>query len=104
MSRNYWTETLQKQISRRRALASSGAAGVAAALLAACGGGSGGSGGPAASGLLTFPEDTTSQAKVGGTFRSTMSEPPSIDPIGSAFNPGITVTANYAYPRLLKWK
>ena len=69
---NYWNRVLQGRISRRRALVASSSTAAAAAFLAACGGGSdngGGGGGKSdTSGLLSQIEDTTSQAKRGGSF------------------------------------
>src|SRR5688500_10960710 len=78
---SYWTETLYRRISRRRALAATGTAAAAAALLAACGGGSGDSAPTGeSSGLITQPVDTTNQAKRGGTMKYRLSsEPPTLD-------------------------
>src|SRR5688572_2908270 len=81
MSFNYWAQTLERRISRRRALAATSATAAAAALLAACGGG-GGESEPAgdSSGLITQPVDTTNQAKRGGTMKYRLSsEPPTLD-------------------------
>ena len=82
----YWTKTLGRRISRRRALAATGATAAAAAFLAACGGdddgdGGGGDGG-ATSSLTTKPADTFSKAKRGGVLKDFMNaEPNSLDPI-----------------------
>ena len=105
MQSSYWTKTLNRRISRRRALKIGGASAAAAAFLAACGGddddgGSGGgttgggttggtttgaptpAGGATTSGLLTEPADTFSGAKRGGRLVDfTTAEPRSLDPI-----------------------
>ena len=71
---NYWQGTLNRRLSRRRAIATSGALGAAAAFLAACGGddgdgGSGTSGAVDRSGLIHQPQDTTAGAKTGGVLK-----------------------------------
>src|ERR1044071_1165338 len=79
-----WTAA---RITRRRALPATGATGLAAAFAAACGGGSsdgGSSSSPSkepTSGLLAKREDTTKQAKRGGTLKLTNpADPPHFDP------------------------
>jgi len=73
MHERYWQSILTKRISRRRALLATGGAGLGTLFLAACGGGSNvpassqGSG-SAVSGLLTPFDDTSKQAKPGGSF------------------------------------
>ena len=68
--RDYWTKTLARRVSRRRALAVTGATSAAAAFLAACGGSE--SETPSApkdpSGLLFEPVNESAQAKRGGTY------------------------------------
>ena len=64
MSTSYWTGSLQRQISRRRALGAAGGSAAAVALLAACSGGSSSkttseSGGQG-SGLIVKVQDETS--------------------------------------------
>jgi peptide/nickel transport system substrate-binding protein len=68
---SYWTQVLDKRVSRRRALAATGATSAAAAFLAACGGGGeDGEGGAAdTSGLISQMEDTSKTAKLGGVFK-----------------------------------
>jgi peptide/nickel transport system substrate-binding protein len=68
---SYWTQVLDKRVSRRRALAATGATSAAAAFLAACGGGGeDGEGGAAdTSGLISQLEDTSKTAKPGGVFK-----------------------------------
>jgi ABC-type transport system substrate-binding protein len=85
MDSNYWSQMLATRVGRRRALIGVGGSAAAAAFLAACGGdddspatpaGSGvtatgassGSVAPSQSGLVSMPEDTTSQAKRGGVL------------------------------------
>src|SRR4051812_20621405 len=66
----YWRGTMSKRLNRRRAIAATGGFTVGAALLAACGGSSDApkSDGPAVSKLVTPPQDTSKQAKRGGTM------------------------------------
>jgi hypothetical protein len=68
---SYWTQVLDKRVSRRRALAATGATSAAAAFLAACGGGGedGESGAADTSGLISQLEDTSKTAKQGGVFK-----------------------------------
>jgi ABC-type transport system substrate-binding protein len=76
VSDNYWVSTLQKRLSRRRAMVASGAGALGAAFLAACGGSDSGDSGAKstapkdASGLLFEPTDTTKQAVKGGVWES----------------------------------
>jgi ABC-type transport system substrate-binding protein len=102
MESNYWNRTLAERLSRRRALAAGGAGALGAVLLAACGGGDGDSGGGDASGLLAKVEDTTKDAKNGGTWISPLaSDVLGMDPysvtIGSAHAP-------WGYSRLVLYK
>src|SRR4051794_31028437 len=76
MPATYWNRLLDSRLTRRRALASTGAGGLGAALLAACGSSGGGgsdaksSGGTKPTGLVIKPEDTSKQAKRGGTMKT----------------------------------
>jgi len=82
-SKSYWSGVLEKRLSRRRALAATGAGAAAAAFLAACGsdGGDGGGGEEEPSGLLAKREDTSKEAKPGGTLIMTNpADPPHFDP------------------------
>lgn len=96
---SYWHRTLQRRLSRRRALAAGSAFGLSAAsmMLLACGsdsggtsqtGGSspaGGTGTQTSPGLLTEPVDTGNEARRGGTFRHFSAvELPNLDPIVAA--------------------
>jgi ABC-type transport system substrate-binding protein len=78
----YWTKVVSQRVSRRRALATTGAGAAAAAFLAACGGGDGDDGAPEdTSGLLSKREDTSKDAKTGGTLIMTNpADPPHFDP------------------------
>src|SRR6266852_1977635 len=78
MKNSYWTQIIDRRVTRRRTVGMM-AAGSAAAILAACGGGSssssGGSSGSSSSGktkdssgILTNPEVTTKNAVGGGTW------------------------------------
>ncbi len=74
-------------------LAGAAALGGAGALLAACGGGDDGTD---SSSLITTPQDTTGQAKRGGTIRDrAFSDPPSLD-VHNFFNPLNPVVAVYS--------
>jgi len=106
----YWERLTQSRVSRRRALAGTAAAGAGIAALSTvgCGGGSDGDSipnEPDKSGLLGTPQDTLSQAKPGGTFKSLLTtDVVSFDPLSSSsFNTQSSV-AYYTYPRMLKFK
>jgi len=78
---SYWARTLEKRVTRRRAIAATGAVGAAAAFLAACGGGDEGGDGATGgskdtSGLLAKIEDTTKNAKRGGIMKWTQASEP----------------------------
>ncbi len=80
---SYWSQLTSQRTNRRRLLQVTGAAGFSAAFLAACGGdsGSGGDKNSDKSGLLTKATETTKQAKVGGTLKTTYSrDATSFDP------------------------
>jgi ABC-type transport system substrate-binding protein len=68
---SYWTQVLEKRVSRRRALAATGATSAVATFLAACGGGGEDSGGGTddTSGLINALEDTSKSSKQGGAFK-----------------------------------
>ena len=65
---SYWQSLTDRRITRRRALAATGAGALGAAFLAACGGGDDG-GGESTSSLVVKPEDTSKQARRGGTYK-----------------------------------
>ena len=96
------------RLSRRRALAAAGGVGASALALSLVGcGGSSGDAKPGASndksGLLTAPEDTSKQAKSGGTLPwFVSSEPISLDPLTTSV--GSIPQALWAYSRLLRFK
>src|SRR5688572_25572225 len=73
MDSRYWARTLERRVSRRRVLATSGATAFTTAFLAACGGDDGDGGRTGVEkevfSLVTQAEDTTRQAKRGGTLR-----------------------------------
>ena len=70
---SYWSRTLQARLPRRRALAAAGGVSLGAAFLAACGGSDSSNGGSSSapkSDLLVKAEDTTKNAKKGGTLKT----------------------------------
>ena len=101
MDSRYWTRTLERRISRRRVLATSGATAFTAAFLAACGGSDDGDGGSTGAGkevssLVTQPEDTTRQAKRGGTLRfAVTADIPNFDPHFLSLANAAQVLLNY---------
>src|SRR5262249_37009417 len=107
---SYWENVTRSRVGRRRALELAGATGAGIAALGLIGCGSGGSKATVAptpadkSGLLSKPEDTTAQAKPGGTLRSFL---PADAPLGFdvlATNNNATLdVARYTYPRMLKF-
>jgi peptide/nickel transport system substrate-binding protein len=85
MGQGYWSKVTSSRISRRRALAGTAATAAAAAFLAACGGSDDESSGSGSkeptSSLLAKREDTSKQAKMGGTLITTNpADPPHFDP------------------------
>src|SRR5581483_4509916 len=110
---DYWTNTLGRRLSRRRAMAGAAALSGAALVMAACGGsddskggaGSNSGGGNTAkgSGLLAPFTDTTKQAVKGGVMQSQLtSQAVNFDPLT-----GATTALNHAvhvYSRLLSFK
>src|ERR1700720_2619731 len=103
---SYWG-LLARRTNRRRVIGTTGGAVLAASLLAACGSGSKSSpqasGGPKdASGLLTAPVDTTSQAKKGGILKRSGTGEGSLDP-----NLSVATVSGYlesTQARLVTWK
>jgi ABC-type transport system substrate-binding protein len=106
MASNYWHKTLQARISRRRALAASAGGALATALLAACGGDGSGSGEiEDASGLLVKADNTTGDAKLGGTFPYFIqAEVITMDPLNNASSGTGVNNQALAYSRFLQWK
>src|SRR5688572_29531728 len=99
----YWSRFSRSTLTRRRALAATGSAGVAAALLAACGGSDSKPSAPKdASGLLTAPVDTTSQAKRGGVIKRNGNTDGTLDPYQSVG--GVSPFLEIIYTRLVTWK
>src|SRR5918996_3149267 len=105
MDRNYWSKTLSRRLTRRRALVASGAGALGAAFLAACGGGEDDGGAPEdKSGLVYQPVDTTKDAVKGGVMVGAFAvEPVNYDPLSSSsqftFN-----HAHHAYQRFFSLK
>src|SRR5688500_13129661 len=100
MSSNYWSKTIEKRISRRRALQVTSAGFLSAGLLVACG-----SDGEdeESSGVLTRPADTTTKAKQGGVMKDrTFGDPPTLDMAGS--NQPLNAVGPMAYSTLLQFK
>jgi len=89
MSTNYWSTTMSSRASRRRVLAAGGAFTAATAILAACGGDSEDSQEAEQPGLVRAAEDTSKQAKKGGTYvRSLAADIANLDP----YIPGAVLT------------
>src|SRR5438445_12519891 len=94
MQPNYWSTFLDQRIARRRVLAGTATTATAAALLAACG--SGGGKAVDKTTLVVEPEDTTRQAKRGGTIKDRWSaDTPTLD-IAAAVAP-LNTPAKQAY-------
>lgn len=96
---------LSTKVTRRRAIVGAAAVSGGAALLAACGGGDSGDGGSSqdASGLVSKAEDTTKQAKPGGTWRAfTTNDPTTLDILASGSQTTYYVAAA-TYSRFLKF-
>ena len=110
MAKSYWTKVLDRQISRRRALAATGAGAAGAALLAACGGDDDGGGGGEGSALLINgkEKDTTDSAKSGGTWKSNLTFDPqnfdlyNFDPFSQAFASVVGTKLLYIKPSVMK--
>src|SRR3954452_20739044 len=107
---SYWASVTNNRLTRRRALASSAAGALGAAFVAACGGGSdapSGDTGPKkdASSLVFTPSDSTGQAKAGGTLKNFASADmnPSFDSLANNGSAPLSISAAYAYPRLVKY-
>jgi ABC-type transport system substrate-binding protein len=85
-------------------LAAGGSAGVAAVLLAACGGGDGGGSAGDQAGLVSQPDDTTKQAKVGGVMkdRHPLGDPPTLD--GYTANNPWNAVGPHVYSTLVQFK
>jgi ABC-type transport system substrate-binding protein len=105
----YWDLLTQKRLGRRRAIAGSASIGLGAAALSlvGCGGSSNNKSASSppvdASGLLYKPQETTSSAKPGGTFKSFRpAEVASLDPL-SAASILVYYATLYSYPRLFKF-
>ena len=99
---SYWSKVLNQRIGRRRALATTGATAAGAALLAACGGGGGGKEVDTTS-LVTPAEDTTKQAKRGGTIKDRWSaDTPTLD-IATAIAP-LNTLARHTYSTFVREK
>ncbi len=93
---SYW----QRSLSRRRALVLSGAGAVAAAL-AACNRGDAGDGDNAYSGLVAPIVDETKSMARGGSYRSVLGTPPTLDPHASGSH---VIHGWLNYSQLLKIK
>jgi peptide/nickel transport system substrate-binding protein len=100
---NYWRRTANGRLNRRRLLAATGAAALGGSFLAACGGGSNkGSAGGDISSLVAKPQDTSKDARKGGTLlASRIQDAFTFDPhLGLAGSIGNTEV----YSRLFKLK
>src|SRR5690242_11983433 len=87
MPGNYWSGALAQRFSRRGAIAATGGTAAAAAFLAACGSSKsssdGGAGAKSASGLTVPVQDETKTMTRGGTYKSALTSPPTLDPHAS---------------------
>ncbi len=106
MEANYWTKSLNRRLSRRRALVGVGTAGAAAAALATvgCGGESKVTSEIAVEGGLAQAKDTTSIATRGGVYRNITSADAQTMDVGTTSNYTAYAVANMIYSRLLKAK
>lgn len=98
MATGYWSKVARSRLSRRRALLAAGGGALGAAFIAACGGGESGGGKTKeeVSSLVTKPEDTTKQAKRGGTLRfSVAADIPIFDPHFLSLANAAQVLLNY---------
>jgi peptide/nickel transport system substrate-binding protein len=103
MSESYWT----RQLTRRRALRGAAlGSGAAALILAGCGGGDGGSGtSTKKQGLFSDPEDTTKQAKRGGTYAHfNANDETNLDPFTTPRGAGQGGFERPGYQKLLREK
>jgi peptide/nickel transport system substrate-binding protein len=111
----YWERITTTRLARRRALAGATSIGLGAAALALAGCGSGGKSSSSTastapteqdkSGLLSFPQETTSQAKPGGTLKSFYgsTDPAGFDPHTSQTFTTLTAVCYYTYPRMMTY-
>ncbi len=96
----YWH---RYRLSRRRLLSRAAAVGLGSLSLGAFGCSTAHESGPAAT-LTEEPENTTSQARAGGTFRSYVAaDATNFDPLASSSPATFSHIAAYTYPRLLKF-
>jgi len=109
MNDNYWSRTLQRRLSRRRALAGAGVlgAGALAASMIACGGDDEGGGGaappPEDTGLASTFVDTTSKAVQGGLMQSWyQNQPQQLEPARATSAENAQIV--HVYSRLLRYK
>ena len=104
MNSSYWSNLLDKRITRRRALGTTAGGLSATALLVACGGSSDGGNKESAPSLLAKPVDTTSKAKRGGImFLARPNNPGDFDPLAGQGSMTSTHTSA-VYSRLLSHK
>src|SRR5215471_7451687 len=103
---SYWQDIASLRMTRRRTMAAAGGGALGAALLAACGGGSdsGSSKGGTkdSSGLVAKVEDTTKDAKPGGTWINPLAaDILNLDPYGVTIG---SAHAPWGYSRLVLYK
>src|SRR5437870_5403352 len=85
MIQEYWSTSLRREVSRRRALSAAGGLSLGAAILAPCGGSSDKG---TAKRQLTKPLDTTMDDKRGDVLRSVrLGDPANFEPYNSIANP-----------------
>jgi peptide/nickel transport system substrate-binding protein len=98
---SYWSRILNGRARRRRVLAATGGSAAAALLLAACGGGDGAGGD--SEGVVTETEDTSKEAKRGGTLKDRTNSDISTMDVQQPIAP-LNYPAKHVYSTLVRLK